>query len=239
VTAPVEVFNTGLQMFTADPTAISAPDTNAPPFALQPVLCNSIFTDLVTNPLGTNALLLQGSLITFTNVVCYKYKNPLTNGSLPTTFFSNSYTSFYFDIGGTNVSGTNTLNCYQFGYNYGSSSFPNFRTNEFNNKRVPTNCYQLTGVYLTYNSGPEILPCRLADYVTNPPVLLPTLTRSTKNVTSVSLNPQVGSTYSVYTATNITGPWARRTYGLGYYPTNVTFVETNTASKGFYRVTSP
>ena len=239
VTAPVEVFNTGLEMFTADPTAISAPDTNAPPFALQPVLCNSIFTDLVTNPLGTNALLLQGSLITFTNVVCYKYKNPLTNGSRPTTFFSNSYTSFYFDIGGTNVSGTNTLNCYQFGYNYGSSSFPNFRTNEFNNQRVPTNCYQLTGVYLTYNSGPEILPCRLADYVTNPPVLLPTLTRSTKNVTSVSLNPQVGSTYSVYTATNITGPWARRTYGLGYYPTNVTFVETNTASKGFYRVTSP
>jgi hypothetical protein len=239
VTAPVEVFNTGLEMFTADPTAISAPDTNAPPFALQPVLCNSIFTDLVTNPLGTNALLLQGSLITFTNVVCYKYKNPLTNGSLPTTFFTNGYTSFYFDIGGTNVSGTNTLNCYQFGYNYGSSSFPNFRTNEFNNRRVPTNCYQLTGVYLTYNSGPEILPCRLADYVTNPPVLLPTLTRSTKNVTSVSLNPQVGSTYSVYTATNITGPWARRTYGLGYYPTNVTFVETNTASKGFYRVTSP
>jgi hypothetical protein len=239
VTAPVEVYNTGLEMFTADPTAISAPDTNAPPFALQPVLCNSIFTDLVTNPLGTNALLLQGSLITFTNVVCYKYKNPLTNGSLPTTFFSNSYTSFYFDIGGTNVSGTNTLNCYQFGYNYGTNTFPNFRTNEFNNKRVPTNCYQLTGVYLTYNSGPEILPCRLADYVTNRPVLLPTLTRSTKNVTSVSLNPQVGSTYSVYTATNITGPWARRTYGLGYYPTNVTFVETNTASKGFYRVTSP
>ncbi len=234
VTAPVEVYNTGLEMYTSDPLAIVTND--APPFALRPVLCNAIFNDLATNGLGTNALLLQGSLVTFTDVYFFGKKIP-TNAP-PATFYSNSYSSFYFDIGGTNVSGYNTINCFQPGYNYGVFGTPSFIQNPFDSQPIPTNCYQLTGVYLTYNSGPEILPCRLVDYVTHPPVIPSRLTRS-KNVSTLTVNAQAGSTYSIYTSTNLTGPWTNKVYGLGYYPTNVLFVETNTAKAAFYRVTSP
>jgi hypothetical protein len=235
VTGPVEVYNTGLEIA---PASIAAIQTNpAPPFALQPVLCNAIFNDLATNGLGTNAILLQGSLITFTNVNFFGKKIP-TNAP-PLTFASNGVTSsLYFDIGGTNVSGNNTIQCFQACYNYGVSGTPSFVANPFDAQPIPTNCYQITGVYLTYNSSPEILPSRLVDYVNNPPVVAPTLTRS-NNVTSVNLNPQPGSTYSVYTATNVAGPWVRRTYGLAYYPANATFVETNAAKAGFYRITTP
>ncbi|HEX9048023.1 MAG TPA: hypothetical protein VF988_13445, partial [Verrucomicrobiae bacterium] len=231
---PVEVYNTGLEMYTKDPLAIV---TNAaPPFVLQPVLCNAIFNDLATNALGTNALLRQGSLVTFTNVYFFGKKFP-TNAP-PATFNSNSYTSFYFDIGGTNVSGANTLNCYQFGYNHGTFGTANFSYSEFISQPVPTNCYQLTGVYLTYNSSPEILPCRLADYVTNPPAIAPRLLRS-KNVSTLKLDAKPGSTYTIHTATNLAGPWTTKSWGQGYYPTNVSFVETNTAKAAYYRVTSP
>jgi hypothetical protein len=238
VTGFVEVYSSTLEILPANRNAIQI-NSNAPPFALQPRLCNDIYYDLSTNAYGTNFILLQGSLVSFTNVVFYKYKNPLTNGSPPAaTFFSNSFTSLYLDIGGTNVSGSNTMACFQFGYNYGNPSLPNYVTNEFALKRIPTNCYQLTGVLTPFGGAGELLPSRLADYVTNPPAISARMARS-KNVSTVSLTASPGSTYSVYAATNVTGPWTRRTYGLGYYPANASFTESNSAAAGYYKITSP
>jgi hypothetical protein len=57
----------------------------------------------------------------------------------------------------------------------------------------------------------------------------------------VSWSPIGGSTYSVYSATNITGPWTNEAYGLTYYPTNGAFGQafsSNTPAK-YFRVTSP
>ena len=236
VTGPIKVYNTQLEI---TPTAISAIQTNpAPVFALQPVLCNGVFTDLATNGLGTNGILLQCSLVTFTNV--YFYGSKLATNQPQSLFTSNNATSkLYFDIGSTNQSGTNTLQCYQYCSNYGTPGTPNYVLNPFNNAHIPTNCYQLTGVLLPYQGNFELCPSRLADYVTNPPVIAPTISRSKNGVSTVSVHPQTGSTYSVYTATNIAGPWSRKTSGLAYYPTNATFIETNAAKSGYYRVTSP
>jgi hypothetical protein len=47
-----------------------------------------------------------------------------------------------------------------------------------------------------------------------------------------------GSTYSVYSATNITGPWTQ-TFGLGYYPSTGVYAVTNAAANQFYKVSTP
>jgi hypothetical protein len=47
-----------------------------------------------------------------------------------------------------------------------------------------------------------------------------------------------GSTYSVYSATNLLGPWTQ-TFGLGYYPSMGAYTDTNAATAKFYRVSTP
>jgi hypothetical protein len=47
-----------------------------------------------------------------------------------------------------------------------------------------------------------------------------------------------GSTYSVYSATNLLGPWTQ-TFGLGYYPNTGIYAVTNAAATQFYRVSTP
>jgi hypothetical protein len=233
VTGYVEVYSSTLEITPASPAAIQI--TPAPPFTLQPLLCNAIFNDLATNAYGTNSILRQCSLVTFTNVYFFGKKVP-TNPPVA-TFYSNSYTSFYFVVNGTNFT-TNTISGYQYGYNYGAPNTPSYVFNQFNLQPVPTNCYQLTGVLEPYSGSGELLPSRLADYVTNAPVISSSLAR-TKSVSTLTVNAQPGSTYSIFTSTNLTGAWTPRTYGLGYYPTNVSFIETNKANAAFYRVTSP
>ena len=63
----------------------------------------------------------------------------------------------------------------------------------------------------------------------------------TNKKTTVSWSPIVGSTYSIYSAANINGPWNNEAYGLTYYPTNGTFSEafsSNTPAK-YFQITSP
>lgn len=245
-TGELEVYNTGLELYT---TAFGAIVTNpAPPVTFRPLLANSIFNDLVTNGLGTNALTLQGSLITLTNVVFYsnaKLTNTPGTFNSAANFYSNSYTTAYFTVPQSIITSpvaTNySMELYQFGYNY--TNFTGITYSAFGGHPIPGKAYQLTGVYYEYNSAPEILPSRLEDYVTNAPVVTPVLTRTGTGgrISTITLTPQVGSTYSVSGSTNLLSGWTSKTAALGYYPTNmtVTFVETNTASAGFYKVSSP
>lgn len=237
VSGPVVVYHTELEI---EPTSQSAIVINpdAPRRVLAPRLANGMFNDLSTNGLGTNAFTLNGSLVTFTNVYIYGSKTggAIGNGGV---FSSNYYTILYFTIGQYHYpDNTNWIESYQFGYNYGPAATP-ISTNSFALKPVPTQCYQLTGVYLNYGGTPEILPSRLEDYVINQPSAFRSSIAESKGHPTISWPVQTGSTYSVYSATNLLGPWTQAAYGLGYYPTNGTFTDTNVAQAKFYRISTP
>lgn len=231
-TGPIEVFDTGLEVAPNGVAAVVA--TNAPVVPLTPVLANGFFNDLSTNVLGSNALLHSCSVLTFTNVYLYADKtgDPITNN---TTFPSGYDFNLYMTVGQYHYpDNTNTIEVFQSCYKIGTNA------STFTGRPVPTNCYQLTGAYLGFGGTPEIEPTRLADYVlTPPPPVTATITQS-NHVPTVTWGPvQAGSTYSVNAATNLTGSWTLPAYGLGYYPANGTFTDTNLAPAKFYLITSP
>lgn len=245
VTGPVEVYDTSLEIAPASPSEVVP--TNAPVQTLPPLLANSIFNNLSTNGYGTNAMDLCDSLMTFTNVYIYGTSSGGALGGggshsgVGGIFDSNSYVSIYFTVGGPyGGSNTNTINLFQPAYNYTTnSSTPGF-VNQFDGQPIPATCYQLTGVYENYEGTPELEPSRLADYIVNPPSSPAITIAETKGVPTLMGSPlQTGSTYSVQAATNLNGPWVTEAYGLGYWPTNVTFTDTNLATAKFYLISSP
>lgn len=242
VTGPVEIYDTELELA---PAALSAIVTNAAPvIALEPKLANAEFNDLATNALGTNALLTSMSLVTFTNVYLYGTTNGGafgTGGShsgVGGIFLSNYYTVVYFTVGAPySAANTNVMEIYQFAYSYPNST--NTPNNPFYNQTIPTYCYQLTGAYEAYNGGAELAPSRPADYVVNPPGAYSATLAVAQKKATVSWPEQTGSTYSVYSSTNLAGPWTTVAYGLTYFPTNATLTDTNYTGTKFYRVSSP
>ncbi len=252
VSGPVEVFDSGLEIA---PTALSAITTNssAPVVPLPPILGNAYYLTLATNGFGSFALDSEMSLFTFTNVYIYGTK---TGGALGTgtgspnhtgvndTFFTNGYTQVYFTIGqyGTPASNTNAIEIFQPTYTYGTATNTPGYTNAFFGLAIPTNCYQLTGVYVNFEGTPEIEPTRPQDWVniTNvPPVPTINISENGGVPTITASNLQAGSTYSVPAATSLTGTWTNAAYGLGYWPTNVSFTDSKITQSKFYQVTSP
>lgn len=230
VSGPVVIYHTELEIEPASLGSIVV--TNAPVIPLSPVLSNVRFDDLSTNGLGTNAMLESCSLITFTNVYIYGSRSgaAIGHGGI---YYSNSFSTAYFTAGAPYPVETNMMEIYQYGYDRGPVP------NGFDNWPVPTYCAQLTGAYLSYGGTSEILPSRLEDYVTNlPPAFAASVTQS-KGVSTISWPAQVGPTYSIYTSTNLLGPWLQSAYGLAYYPTNGVYTDTNRAMLKFYKVGSP
>jgi hypothetical protein len=250
VTGPLEVFNGTLEMVPATQAAIVT--NSAPPLTLTPKVFNSAFNDVITNLLGTNTILYGPSLVTLTNVYIYGSK---TGGALPNggIFASNAANILYCTIGQpystTPPVNTNVWEIFEPTYNYGPRTAPAipYATNSCDSQVIPPFCYQVTGIYENFSGSPEIVVSRYQDYVVNPPPnYLASLTLT--NISSgkgkaaaatVNWNPSPGSTYSVYSATNLAGPWTQAAYGLTYYPSNSTFTDTNSAKVKFYRVSSP
>lgn len=256
VTGSLEVYHGTMELNPATQAAIVI-NSNAPAPVLTPRPFNAAFYDVTTNLLGTNTILYTPSLVTLTNVYFY---GTASGGALGTggshsgvggIFTSNSYTEIYCTVGqySTNAPvNTNTWEVFQPTYNYGPTVAPAipYATNTCDSQPIPAHCYELTGVYENYGGSPEILPSRYEDYVVNPPAQ-PTATLVLTNVVSgrnilpaanITWPAQPGSTYTVYSATNLLGPWAAA-YGLTYYPANATLLDTNSAPAKFYRVSSP
>lgn len=235
VTGRLEIVHNEIQIVLSDPNGVTI-IPNAPSMTISPMLANGLFNGFLTNGLGTNAFLFNSSLVTFTNVYIYGDRNggPVVNGG---AFFANSYTTEYFTTGGPYnpaAGNTNMLELYQFSYDYPDIALQN----EFDDAPIPTNCFQLTGIYVDHDGTGKLEPSRLADYVVSRPSLAAALT-DTNGIPKVVWHLHVGSTYSLYSATNLSGPWTRLS-GLAYYPTNVVpFSDTNTASAKFYYITSP
>jgi hypothetical protein len=245
ISAPLAVFSSALEM---DPSSLASFTTNnsAPVVGVYPQIENGNFLQLSTNPLGTIALNLSDSQITFTNVYLY---GTATGGAFGTggtrsgvggIFSSNNFTAIYFTVGGPFhvPDNTNTIEIFQPAYNIGTT------TNEFADVPIPTFCYQLTGVYQGFNSGghiiPELVPSRLADYVINPPPAFSTSITQSKGVPTLTWGPvQAGATYSAKAASSASGPWTVTQQGLAYYPTNGAFTDTNLSPAKLYLMTSP
>ena len=256
VTGPLEVYHTDLEMALNSSSAIV---TNAaPPVYITPKLVNAQFGDLTTNALGTNALNLSCAMITVTNIYIYASNNvpPAALSSNPGShygnggiFQSNNYTYAFFTAGGawSNPSNTNLMEIYQFAYNYGTNA-PGYyyQPTTIGSNPIPSHCYQLSGVYAAYGGIAEILPSRLADYVVNPPdsfaasVTTTNSTATTNKLVAISWAQNPGSTYSIVSTTNLLHPtWTTVATGLGYYPTNGVFVDTNNTKQKYYQITTP
>ncbi|HEY2084039.1 MAG TPA: hypothetical protein VGI88_14750, partial [Verrucomicrobiae bacterium] len=240
ISGPIAVYTSALEI---DPTSLASFTTNsAPVIPISPKLENSSFYDLATNVLGSNALTISDSLVTFTNAYLYgtasggAFGTGGSHSGVGGIFSSNTYTILYFTVGGPYhvPDNTNTIEIFQPGYNLGKT------TNEFDYQPIPTHCYQLTGVYAGFNGGSEIVPLRLADFVTNPPPAFSATIAPAKPGAALTWQPvQAGSTYTLNSASNLAGPWTQTAYGLAYYPTNGAFTDTNVAPAKFYRISSP
>jgi hypothetical protein len=135
------------------------------------------------------------------------------------------------------------MEIYEFCYNYPFGGPPYTQNSSFFNQPVPTHCSQITGVYVPYVGStsftPEIIPSVLSDYVVSPPPMPVASVSVTNHIPTITWTPQVGSTYTVYSSTNLLGPWMQVATGLAYYPTNGAFTDTGRAPAKFYEVTSP
>ena len=253
VSGPLEVYHSALELA---PTTQSAIITNsALPVALYPFLGNSIYTNLIANPIGSNALRFTSALVTFTNVYLYGNANggPFGSGTsnggansgVGGIFTSNSYCVLYMTVGAPYDAATNnkTMEIFQPTYDYRNGN-ASVAVNPFDFQPIPTHCTQLTGVLLPYGGSPsyvEVIPSRYEDYVTNNPAPVGLAIANVNKTATVSWTAIRGYTYSVVSATNLSGPWKTEVSGLTYYPTNGTYSQPVIPARSgkYFQVTSP
>ena len=230
VTGPCQVYHGQLEI---DPITNGVVISSNTPIQMPaPQLGN--FAQLATNALGAYGLQVQCSLMTFTNVYLYGTKTGGAYTGNGGVFFSNSFTTLYMTQGPySSPNNTNYIQVFVAAYGFGSIS-----TN-FWGKVAPNYAYQLTGIMANFSGASELDPTRLDDFVTNTPPSFPAGLSQTGDVSTISWPAQVGSTYSVYSAANVNGPWINQAFGLSYYPATGTYADTNHALAKFYRISTP
>jgi DNA/RNA endonuclease YhcR with UshA esterase domain len=227
VTGPCQVYNGQLEI---DPdlsgnavtNSVSVLSYNNPLPASQPLN----FALMVTNSLGAYGIQIQNSLVTVTNVYIYSSK---TGGAVGGNFATNKATTLYMTAQPYAV-GIKYLTLYVYGVNGEATNFWG--------QLIPGQACEITGVMGQFYSTPELYPTRYVDIVTNLPAPFVVSMAQTNGVSQLNWPTVTGSTYSVYSATNITGPWTQ-TFGLGYFPSSGVYTQTNPAAIQFYKVSSP
>lgn len=185
------------------------------------------FQTMAVDPLGAYGVQIQGSLVTVTNA--YFYANN-AGGAISGTFYPGGYTTFWMTEGPYGGANTNFIEVFVPAYGG--------ETTNFWGQPKPSHAYEVTGLMAIYSGAGEFDPTRLVDFVTNlPPSFTATLTMS-NGVPQLSWPAVTGSTYSVYGAASLDGPWTQA-FGLGYYPSVGAFSDTNAGPMKFYRVSSP
>jgi hypothetical protein len=189
---------------------------------------------IATNTMGSYGVALQGSLVTLTNVYIYSSK---TGAAVSGNFPTNSTKALY-AFAGPYSAGQPYVTIYVYTY---TNAVNQLNTNYWG-QPIPAFAYEVTGALDIYSTNtPEVLPSRYADIVTTLPQAFNaslTTTMTAGGLASTLTWPAVtGATYSVYSATNLNGPWAR-TFGVGYYPSG-TYTDTNSAPAEFYRLGAP
>jgi hypothetical protein len=185
---------------------------------------------VATNNLGAYGLAAQCSLVTLTNVYLY---SSAAGAAVSGTFAANTTKALY-AFQQPYTTGAPYIEIYVYTY----TNAANLLNTNYFSQTIPSFCYELTAPYGVYApTTPEFYPTRFADFVTTPPAAFAAGISATNGVSTISWPAVVGSTYSVYSATNLLGPWTQ-SFGLSYYPSTGTLTVTNTAA-GFYKVSTP
>lgn len=230
VISPAESYYGELEMdpTTTSPTnAVIVLSTNNPLPATIPLNLPL----MATNTMGTYGVAVQCSLVTMTNVYLYA---SATGTPVSGTFPANSTKALYAFQQPYSV-GQPYIEVYVYTY---TNSANLLNTNYFG-QPIPSFCYELTGEMGIYSpTQPELYPTRYADFVTTQPASLPLTMASTNGVPTLRWPAVAGSTYSVYSSTNLLGPWTQ-SFGLGYYPSVGSYTDTNAAAAKFYQISTP
>jgi hypothetical protein len=188
---------------------------------------------MATNPMGAYGLGVQCSLVTLTNVYLYSSASgAAVSGNFPT----NSSKTLYASFANPYTAGQPYMTIYV----YTHTNAANQSNTNYFGKPIPSFAYQLTGAMGLYSTTqPELYPSRYADFVTTTNAPFAVGLTESNGVTQLTWPAGVaGSTYSVYSATNLLGPWTQ-TFGLSYYPSTGIYQATNSAATQFYRVSTP
>ncbi|HTV40927.1 MAG TPA: hypothetical protein VMF08_10145 [Candidatus Sulfotelmatobacter sp.] len=184
-----------------------------------------------TNTLGTYGRQYECSLMTMTNVYLYSNSSGETlSGNFPTN-------------------GTKALYAFQQPYQAGApyveiyvytyTNPANQLNTNYWGKPLPHYAYEVTGVNGVYSpTEPNFYPSRYQDFVTTLPAPFSASVAVSNGVPTVSWPAVVGSTYSVYSASNLLGPWTQ-TFGQAYYPSIGSFTDTNATTAKYYFISSP
>ena len=232
VISPAESYYGELEMdptLTAPTNAIITLSTNNPLPATIPLNLPL----MATNTLATNyGLVIECSLVTMTNV--YIYSTP-TGTRTPGEYFTNNSAIPLYAFQQPYSAGEPYVEVYVYTY----TNVANLSNTNYFGQPIPTFAYELTGVMGIYSpTTPELFPTRYQDFVTTPPASFSASTIVTNGTPTLTWPAVVGSTYSVYSATNILGPWTQ-TFGLSYYPSVGTYTPTNGATAQFFKVSTP
>ena len=230
VISPAESYYGELEMdpTTTSPTnAVIVLSTNNPLPATIPLNLPLI----ATNTMGTYGQAIQCSLVTMTNVYLY---SSASGAAVSGTFPANGTKALY-AFQQPYSAGEPYVEVYVYTY---TNSANLLNTNYFN-QPIPSFCYELTGAMGIYSpTQPELYPSRFADFVTTKPASFKTTVAVTNGLPTLTWPTTVGQTYSVYSATNLLGPWTQ-TFGLGYYPSVGSFKDTNANGAAFYQISTP
>jgi len=214
-------------------TVLSLGSTNNQTLPAPAVITPAQFGQWATNTMGSYGIAAQCSLLTMTNVWLYSNTNGgALTGNYPTNGTKTMY-AFRQPFATTNPQ----PNIEVFAYTY-TNAVNQLGTN-FWGQPVPSFAYEITGIMGLYNTNtPNLIPTRYADIVTAQPAAFTNTLAITSSVPTITWPAVAGQTYSVYTATNLAGPWTQK-FGLGYYPSVGTYTDTNAAPAKFYRVSTP
>ena len=186
---------------------------------------------MATNPMGTYGLGIQGSLVTLTNVYLYA---SATGTPVSGNFGVNTSKGLY-AFAQPYSAGQPYLTVYVYSY----TNAVNTLSTNFFGKPIPSFAYEITGEMEIYSpTTPELYPTRYQDIVTTQPAPFATGLTVSNGVSQLTWPAIDGSTYSVYSATSLLGPWTQ-TFGLGYYPSTGVYSLTNAAATQFFKVSTP
>jgi Immunoglobulin domain/Family of unknown function (DUF5689) len=222
ITAPAQQYYGALEIVpnvTSSTNSVTVISTNNPLPASTPLNLPL----MATNAMSPYGIQVQGSLVTVTNVYIYASS---AGAAVSGNFTTSSKTLYLFNQ--PYAAGLPYLIMYIYANNANFAGQP-----------IPSYAYEITGAMGLYSpTEPELYPTRYEDVVTSlPPSFSAGITVS-NGLPQVSWPAVSGSTYSLYSAPSLTGPWTQ-TFGLSYYPSVGAYTETNSAAAKFYRVSSP
>jgi len=232
VVTPVESYYGELEMGYYLGGTVTVLSNNVPLPAPQPLNMSL----MATNPLSPYGSNIECSLVSLTNVYLSTSATSYTppTGNFPT----NSTKALYAWPSNVPYPGETNLEVYVYTY----TNPANQLSTNYWGKPIPSYCYEITGIIGIDIDPPyapaEFYPTRYQDFVSSPPPKFSAAVAVTNGTPTVSWPAVVGSTYSLYSSTNVLGPWTQ-IFGLGYYPSIGSFTDTNAATSKFYYISSP